>query len=68
MLPHPIVDLQHAMADVVNNGVKELVDDEGKEYMDDELDEEDDSDDEVDDEEDNKEVEYNETQFVNNLL
>jgi hypothetical protein len=53
------------MMDVANNGIEELVDDEGKEYMDNGLDEEVDLDDEFDDEEDNEEVESDETQFVN---
>ena len=68
MLPHTIIDLQHAMTDVVHNGVKELVDDKGEEHMDDKLEEKDNLDNEGDHEEDNKEVESKETQFANKLL
>jgi hypothetical protein len=46
MLPHAIIDLQHAMTDVANNGVEDFVDKEGKEYLVDGLDKDDDTDDE----------------------
>jgi hypothetical protein len=54
-LLHTIIDLHHAMTDVSDNGVNKLVEDKGKEYMDDGLDEEVDLDDEFDDEEDDEE-------------